>query len=128
MGAVAGWRFSDRGALVLINKYFAATRHSHRSGAPHDGAGTSQRASQEPLKTPLRKRTHIDMSTKPCGPIRPIFNALSVVGISGRIISRLYGKLVKELEIAVSVSARPDGARAHFPIDSSVVGPTDKLS
>lgn len=105
--------FQSEVALALINKYFAAIPSQPPPPAPDMTEPEQASERRKTIEDAFAQAPHIDIVYKAVPGNTPDFYALSVVGhiLAGDLSSRLYRKLVKELEIAVSVSARPDERR-----------------
>lgn len=105
--------FKSETALVLIKKYFEAIP-SHAPPPPVDLSEPEQKAERrKTIEDPFAQAPRLDIVYKvPPGNTKD-FYALEVLGnvISSGMSSRLYQKLVKEKELALSVSAGPDQRR-----------------
>ncbi len=120
--------FQSEVALALINKYFAAIPSQPLPPAPDTTEPEQASERRKTMEDAFAQAPHIDIVYKAVPGNTPDFYALSVMGhiLAGDLSSRLYRKLVKELEIAVSVSARPDERRSTSLFWISVVVRPDK--
>jgi zinc protease len=105
--------FQTETALGLVKKYFESIPAQATPPVP-DVSEPEQTAERRNLITdPFARAPRIDIVYKTVPGNTPDWYALNVLGqvLAGDLSSRLYRKLVKELEVAISVSSGPDERR-----------------
>jgi predicted Zn-dependent peptidase len=100
-------------ALSLINKYFESIPAQPAPPQPDVTESEQTTERRKLIEDAFAQAPRLDMVYKIPPGNTPDWYALSVAGqvLSGGVSSRLYQKLVKEKEVALSVSAGPDGRR-----------------
>jgi predicted Zn-dependent peptidase len=105
--------FKTDAALTLVKKYFEPIPAQTAPPAPDitEPAQTAER--RRVIEDDFAQAPRLDIVYKTVPGNTPDWYALRVLGhvMAGDLSSRLYQKLVKDLEVAVSVSAGPDERR-----------------
>jgi zinc protease len=115
--------FQTDTVLALIKKYFETIPAAPRPPGP-DVIEPEQSGERRKIITdPFAQAPRIDIVYKTVPGNTPDWYALRVLGhvMAGDLSSRLYRKLIKELEVAVSVSSGPDERRGTSLFWVSVV-------
>jgi len=105
--------FQTDAALALIKKYFETIPPQPAPPVP-DVIEPEQTGERRKIITdPFAQATRVDIVYKTVPGNTPDWYALRVLGhiLAGDLSSRLYRKLIKEREVAVSVSSGPDERR-----------------
>jgi zinc protease len=105
--------FHTETALELVKKYFEGIPAQPAPGTPDVTEPEQAGERRKTIDDPFAQAPRLDIVYKTAPGNTPDWYALRVLGqiMAGDLSSRLYQKLVKELEIAVSVSAGPDERR-----------------
>jgi zinc protease len=100
-------------ALSLIRKYFEAIPPQSAPPAPDVTEPEQKTERRKIIEDTFAQTARLDIVYKIPSGNTPDWYALSVLGqvLSGGVSSRLYQKLVKDKEVALSVSAGPDERR-----------------
>ncbi|HSF58407.1 MAG TPA: insulinase family protein, partial [Candidatus Binatia bacterium] len=100
-------------ALSLIGKYFEAIPPQSAPPAPDVTEPEQKTERRKIIEDTFAQTARLDIVYKIPSGNTPDWYALSVLGqvLSGGVSSRLYQKLVKDKEVALSVSAGPDERR-----------------
>jgi zinc protease len=120
--------FQTETALALIKKYFESIPSQGPPPAPDMGEPEQTGERHRSLEDAFAQAPRIDIVYKIKQGNTPDWYALRVLGsvMAGDLSSRLYQKLVKELEMVVSVSAGPDERRGTSLFWVSLVVRPDK--
>ena len=120
--------FQTETALALIKQYFENIP-AQGPPSPPDVAEPEQTAERrKTIEDAFAQTPRIDIAYKTVAGNTPDWYALRVLGhiMAGDLSSRLYRKLVKELELVISVSAGPDERRGTSLFWISAVVKPDK--
>jgi predicted Zn-dependent peptidase len=120
--------FKSDAALALVKKYFEPISAQARPPAP-DVAEPPQTAERRKIiEDGFAQAPRLDIVYKTVPGNSPDWYALRTLGhiLAGDLSSRLYQKLVKQLEVAVSVSAGPEERRGASLFWISIVVRPDK--
>ena len=123
--------FQTETALALVRKYFESIPAQPPPPAPDMTEPEQTAERRKTVEDAFTQAPRIDIVYKTVPGNTPEWHALRVLGrvMAGDLSSRLHRKLVKELEMAVSVSSRPDERRgASLFWVSLVVRPGKSLS
>jgi zinc protease len=105
--------FQTEAALALIKKYFESIPSQAPPSAPDVAEPEQTMERRRTIEDSFAQTPRVDIVYKTVPGNTPDWYALRVLGhiMAGDLSSRLYQKLVKELEMVVSVSAGPDERR-----------------
>jgi predicted Zn-dependent peptidase len=123
--------FQTETALALVRKYFESIPAQPPPPAPDMTEPEQTAERRKTVEDAFTQAPRIDIVYKTVPGNTPEWRSLRVLGrvMAGDLSSRLHRKLVKELEMAVSVSSRPDERRgASLFWVSLVVRPGKSLS
>jgi zinc protease len=105
--------FQTDAALALVKKYFDSIPPQAPPPVPNmtEPEQTSER--RRTIEDPFARAPRIDIVFKTVPGNTPDWYALNVLGrvLAGDLSARLYQKLVKDMEVAVSVASGPDERR-----------------
>ena len=105
--------FQPDAALSLIRKYFETIPAQPASPVPDVAEPAQKTERRKIIEDAFAQAPRLDIVYKVPSGNTPDWYALSVLGqvLSGGVSSRLYQKLIKEKEVALSASAGPDERR-----------------
>jgi zinc protease len=105
--------FQTKAALALIKKYFESIPSQPSPPVPDMTEPKQTGERRKTVEDAFARAPRIDIVYKTAPGNTPDWYALRVLGqiMAGDLSSRLYQKLVKELQVAVSVSSGPDERR-----------------
>ena len=120
--------FDTESALALIKKYFEPIPSQARPPAPDMTEPQQTAERRKTLEDAFAQAPAIDIVYKTVPGNTPDWYALRVLGhvLAGDLSSRLYQKLVKDMELVVSVSAGPDERRGTSLFWVSLIVRPDK--
>ncbi|HZA57148.1 MAG TPA: pitrilysin family protein [Candidatus Udaeobacter sp.] len=120
--------FQTETALALIKKYFEKIPSQAPPSAPDVAEPEQTTERRKTVEDSFAQTPRVDIVYKTVPGNTPDWYALRVLGhiMAGDLSSRLYQKLVKELEMVVSVSAGPDERRGTSLFWISLVVKPDK--
>jgi zinc protease len=120
--------FQTETALALIKKYFESIPSQPLPSVPDVNEPEQAGERRKTIEDAFAQAPRMDIVYKSVPANTPDWYALRVLGhiMAGDLSSRLYQKLVKELEMVVSVSAGPDERRGKSLFWVSLVVRPDK--